>query len=53
MENTVASLLRHSSVTVEARVSQLGDFLSEKLDTIGGVAEDDGLIDLKLREEGV
>lgn len=53
VEYTVTGLLLHPSVTIETRVAKLSDLLSQKLDTVGGVAEDDGLVDLKLREEGV
>jgi hypothetical protein len=35
-------------VRVEARVAELCDLLGQKLDSIGGVTEDDGLIDLEL-----
>lgn len=38
---------------IEARITELGDLLCEQFHTVGGVAEDDGLIDLKFREEGV
>ncbi len=48
MEDPVSMSLKHLSVGVEARIAELGDFLGEELDSIGGVAEDDGLIDLKL-----
>lgn len=53
MEDTVTIMLQHLGVRVETRVSELGDLLCKKLDTVGGVAEDDRLVDLKLREEGV
>lgn len=38
---------------VVARVAKLCDFLGEKLHPVRGVAKDDGLVDLQLREEGV
>lgn len=53
VEDSVTSLLGHLGVTVEARVAQLGDLLGEKLDAVGRVAENDGLVDLKPGEEGV
>lgn len=40
-------------MTVETRVSKFGDFLSEKFDTIGRVAEDDRLVDLEFGEQSV
>lgn len=33
--------------------TELGDLASEQLDTLGGVAEDDGLVDLELGEQRV
>jgi len=53
VEDPVTGLLSHLGVTVEAGVAQLGDLLRKKLDTVGGVAEDDGLVDLKLGEQCV
>ena len=38
---------------VEARISQFGDLLSKELDSVNRVAEDDGLVNFQLREEGV
>lgn len=48
MEHTVPIFLHHPCMNVEARVAKLGDFLCQKLNPLGGVTEDDGLIDLKL-----
>lgn len=48
VEHTVPVFLHHLRMNVEARIAQLGDFLGQKLNPLGGVAEDDGLIDLKL-----
>lgn len=53
MEDSVTISLLHFGVYIEARVAQLCDFLSEKLDTVNRVAEDDGLVNLQLGEEGV
>lgn len=53
VEHAVASVLRHFGVTVEARVSELGDFLGEQLNAVGRVAEDDGLVNLQFGEQGV
>jgi hypothetical protein len=33
---------------VKARVAEFGDFLGEELDSVGRVAENDGLVDLEL-----
>ena len=43
MEDSIPVLLIHSGVDIEATESELGNFLSKKLDSLGGVAEDDGL----------
>ena len=36
---------------VEAGVTELSDLLGQKLDTVGRVTEDDGLVDLKLNHD--
>jgi hypothetical protein len=36
-------------VRIETGVTELGDLLGEKFDTVGRIAEDDGLVDLKLK----
>lgn len=48
MEDAVPVGLKHLGVRVEARVAELGDLLCEELDSVGRVAEDDGLVDLEL-----
>lgn len=53
VEDAVTSLLLHPSMTVKAGVAKFCYFLGEKLDSIGRVAENDGLVDLELGEEGV
>ena len=53
VEDLVSMLLHHAGMRVEAGVAKLGDLLGQQLDTVGGVAEDDGLVDLKFGEEGV
>jgi len=53
VEHTVTIVLQHLGVGVETRVSELGDLLCKKLDSVGGIAEDDGLIYLQFGEEGV
>ena len=46
MEHAIAVGLEHFSMRVEAGVAAFCDSLSEKLHSIGGVTEDDGLVDL-------
>ncbi len=53
VEDTVTIMLQHLSVGVETRVSELGDLLCKKLDSVCGIAEDNRLVDLKFGEEGV
>lgn len=48
MEDSITMSLKHLGVRVETRVSEFGDLLGEKLDSVGRVAEDDRLVDLKL-----
>mmetsp|Transcript_97126 Transcript_97126/g.258092 ORF Transcript_97126/g.258092 Transcript_97126/m.258092 type:complete len:271 (-) Transcript_97126:782-1594(-) len=53
VEDPVAVRLVHARVDEEARVVELRDLLGEELHAGHGVAEDDGLVDLQLGEEGV
>lgn len=53
VEHAVTVLLKHASVRVEARVAQLSDLFREQLHTVCRIAENDGLVDLELREESV
>lgn len=53
MEDAITGLLLHPSMTIETGVAQFGDFFGEQFDTVGRVAEYDGLVDLKLGEESV
>ena len=53
VEYSVSGVLGHLSVTVKTRITKLGDLLSEQLDTVGGITENDGLVDLELGEESV
>lgn len=53
MKHTVTMGLEHLGVRVETRVAKFCDFLGKEFDTVGGVAEDDRLVDLKFREECV
>ena len=46
VEDSVAALLGHPSMAVEARISEFGNLLGEQLHPVRRVAEDDGLIDL-------
>jgi hypothetical protein len=50
VENPVPVVLKHLGVRVETRVAKLSDLLGEEFDAVGRVAEDDGLVDLKLGE---
>ncbi|KAH3662543.1 hypothetical protein OGAPHI_005795 [Ogataea philodendri] len=53
VEDLISGGLRHLGMRVVARVVQLCDFLGEKLHSVGGVTEDDGLVDLQFREQRV
>ena len=48
VENAITVGLQHFCMGVEARVTQLCHFLSQELDTVGGITEDDRLINLQL-----
>ena len=48
MKYSITVVLEHLGVTIEARVSEFGDFLSKQLHSICGVAKDDGLVNLEL-----
>lgn len=48
MEYPITIVLQHLSMRVEAGVSQFSDFLSQQLDAVRRVAEDNGLINLEL-----
>lgn len=53
MEDPVSMCLYHLGVRVETGVAKLGNLLCQELDTLGGVAKDYRLVDLKLLEERV
>jgi len=53
VEDAITSSLGHLGMAVEAGIAQLGDLLGEQLHAVGGVAEDNGLVDLQFGEEGV
>lgn len=48
MKHPVSVGLKHFCVGVETRVSEISDLSGEKFDSIGGIAKDDGLVDLQL-----
>lgn len=50
VEDTVTMRLKHLCVRVETGISKFRHFFGQKLDTVGGIAEDDGLIDLELKK---
>jgi hypothetical protein len=49
VENAITVRLQHFCMGVETRVAQLCHFLSEELDTVGRITENDRLINLQLR----
>ena len=51
MEHPVPVGLKHLGMNIEAGVAQLCYFLGQQLNAVDRVAEDDGLIDLKLQKE--
>lgn len=53
VEDAVTVSLLHTGVDVVARVSELGNLLRQKLDTVDAIAENNRLVDLKLVEQGV
>ncbi|KAH3676787.1 hypothetical protein OGATHE_001277 [Ogataea polymorpha] len=53
VEDLVSCSLRHLGVGVVARVVKFCDFLGEKLHSVGGVAENDRLVDLQFGKESV
>jgi len=53
VENAISVSLIHARVNEEAAVAELADFLGEHLDSLGAVAENDGLRDVELGEERV
>ena len=53
MEHPVTIVLKHTGMRIEARIAKLGNLLGQQLDTVCGVTEDNGLVDLKLVEESV
>jgi hypothetical protein len=53
VEHPVPVCLGHLCVDVKATEAELSDLFGQKLDTLSRVAEDDGLVDLKLGEQGV
>lgn len=50
MEHSVSVSLKHAGMRVEAGVAQFRDLLGQQLDAVGRVAENDRLVDLKLKK---
>jgi len=48
VKNAITMRLKHFSVRIETRIAELGDFFGQKFDSIGRIAKNYGLIDLKL-----
>lgn len=48
MEDAVTVRLEHFGMRIEAGITKLGDLFCKQFDSIGRVAENDGLINLKL-----
>jgi len=46
VEDAIAMSLKHLRMGVETGESKLGDFLGEKFDSVGGIAENNRLINL-------
>lgn len=53
VEDAITVVLEHACMRVETGVAEFSNLLSKQLDTVRGVTEDDGLIDLELVEECV
>ena len=51
--DAVSVVLSHLRVDVEAVEAKVSDLLGQQLHSLGGIAEDDGLVDLQLRKQGV
>ena len=47
MENAVTMSLGHFGMNIVTTVTELGDFLGQKFDTLSRIAENDTLINLK------
>lgn len=53
VKNSIAIMLQHASVRIETGITKFRDFLGEEFHSIGGIAKDDRLVDLQLREQRV
>lgn len=53
VEDSITVMLKHSRMRVKARIAQFSDLLGKQFNTVGGVAKDDGLVDLEFGKEGV
>lgn len=47
VEDSVAVMLQHPRMRIKAGIAKLSDLFGKEFDTVGGVAEDDGLVDLE------
>ena len=50
MEYPIPVLLVHLGMNIEAGIAQLSDLLGQQLHTLGGITEDNRLVDLQLIE---
>lgn len=48
VEDPISIVLQHTCVGIEARIAKLCNLLCKQLHTIGGIAENDRLVDLQL-----
>ena len=53
VKDTIAIMLKHLGVRIEARITEFCNFLCQKFHSICGITENDGLIDLELGEERI
>lgn len=53
VKHLVSGQLGHFCVGVVTRVAQFGDFLGQQFDSVGGVTENDRLVDLQFAEKSV
>ena len=53
MKDSISVCLKHFRVRIETRIAQFCNLLGKQFNSVGGVTEDDGLVDLQLRGEEV
>jgi hypothetical protein len=53
VENAIPVRLEHLGMRIKTRVAQLGNFFGEEFHPIGGIAENDRLVNLKLENSSV